>query len=42
VTWRLVGQVVAVTGADWRSLMAMPPEMFADVVKALTTSEGGR
>jgi len=41
VTWRLVAQVVAATGADWRGLMLMPPEMFAEVVKALS-SESGR
>lgn len=32
---RTVAEVVALTGADWRSLMAMSPEMFKDVVTAL-------
>jgi len=41
VTWRLVARVVAATGADWRGLVMMPPEMFADVVDALKAMGDG-
>jgi len=34
--------VVAATGADWRGLVMMPPEMFADVFDALTRSNDGK
>jgi hypothetical protein len=35
VTWQAIGQIVAMTGADWRGLVMMPVGMFEEVQHAI-------